>query len=135
MDLMGAINVSASGMSAQTARMKVLSENIANADSITGNNGGAYRRKQVFFKAELDRATGLTKVAVDRIKEDKQTPLKLVFEPANPLADERGYVAYPNVDTLVESTDMRQATRAYEANLQAIESAKEMMARSLDLIR
>ena len=135
MDLLQSMNVSAGGMAAQSARMKMISENIANADSVISDTGEAYRRKQIQFKAELDKATGLTNVKVDKITEDTETPLKQVYQPSHPAADARGFVMYPNVDTMVETVDMRESARMYEANMQAIESAKTMMARSLDLLK
>jgi flagellar basal-body rod protein FlgC len=134
MDLMKAIQASSSGMAAQSQRMQVISENIANADSLVGPDGGPYRRKKVFFET-LQNAQGLMEVRVSNVRSDYTTPLKQDFDPSHPLADENGYVSYPNVNTFVESTDMRDAARSYEANMSAIESAKEMMVRSLDLIR
>lgn len=134
MDLMKAVEVSSSGMAAQSKRMQVISENIANAESLVGPDGGPYRRQKVFFET-LQNAQGMMEVKVSSVKSDYTTPLKKDFDPSHPLADESGYVSYPNVNTFVESTDMRDAARTYEANMSAIESAKEMMARSLDLIR
>jgi len=135
MDLMQAVNISASGMAAQSTRMKVISENVANADSLITPEGGPYRRKIVSFETVLDSNSGLQKVNVSKISQDTTTPLKREYNPAHPLADENGYLARPNVNTMIESVDMRDATRAYEANMAAIESAKEMMVKSLDLIR
>lgn len=135
MDLMKSIAVSASGMQAQSTRMRIISENIANADSVQSPNGEAYRRQTVHFKDVLDRQTGMHKVQVSAVRRDTVTPLKMDYDPSHPLADENGFVAYPNVDSMVESVDMRQAQRAYEANMAAIESAKEMMTRSIDLLR
>ena len=134
MDLMQSINVSASGLRAQSARMKMHAENLANADSIISNKGTAYQRKQMLFEAEVNKQTGLTEVQA-QVVADTKSPFKTVYDPSHPLADEKGLLYYPNVNTLQESTDMRQASRMYEANMQAIESAKEMMARSLDMLR
>lgn len=134
MDLMKAVQVSASGMNAQSRRMQVISENIANADSLQTDDGGPYRRQKVFFKT-VTNAMGMQAVEVSKVRKDFTTPLKKDFDPSHPLADDQGYVSYPNVNTFVESTDMRDAARTYEANMSAIESAKEMMVRSLDLIR
>lgn len=135
MDLMKSIAVSTSGMNAQSTRMQVISENIANAQSIVTENGGPYRRKLITFESSVNRATGLTEVKVKDIKSDYETPLNREYQPHHPLADERGFLAKPNVSTLIEKVDMRDATRAYEANMAAIESAKEMMVKSLDLLR
>lgn len=136
MDLMQSISVSAQGMAAQSQRMKMIAENIANADSIERDGGGGpYLRKEIYFKAEVDRATGLTNVVVDRIEEDNDTPLKAIYEPTHDLADENGFVMYPNVNTTIENVNMREASRSYEANMSAIETARDMMARSLDLLR
>lgn len=135
MDLMKSVGVSASGMAAQSMRMQMIAENIANADSVTSPEGGPYRRKQIFFQTELDKATGLQKVKVSGVERDYQTPLKTEYNPASPYAGADGFVEMPNVNTSEENVNMRAASRAYEANMAAIESAKQMMARSLDLLR
>lgn len=135
MDLMKSIEVSASGMNAQSRRMQVISENIANADSLITETGEPYRRKLITFEAAINRATGLTEVEVKHVKPDYETPLKREYAPHHPLADERGFIAKPNVNTMLEQVDMRNASRAYEANMSAIESAKEMMVRSIDMLR
>lgn len=135
MDLMQSMHVSGSGMSAQSQRMKVLSENIANADSLQSEEGGPYRRQVMTFKTELDRQTGLRKVTVDDVYKDQKTPLGHEYDPTHPLADENGFITTPNVDTLIESADMRDAQRSYEANLNAIDTARQMMSRSLDILR
>lgn len=135
MDLMKSVQVSASGMAAQSQRMQVVSENIANANSLVTETGEPYRRKLITFEASINRATGLTEVNVKHVKPDYETPLKREYAPYHPLADEKGFIAKPNVDTLIEKVDMRNASRAYEANMSAIESAKEMMVRSIDMLR
>jgi flagellar basal-body rod protein FlgC len=135
MDLMKSVQVSASGMAAQSTRMQMISENIANADSLITETGEPYRRKLITFEAEINRATGLTEVQVKHIKSDYETPFKKEYAPHHPLADDKGFISKPNVTTLLESVDMRSATRAYEANMSAIESAKEMMVKSLDMLR
>ena len=135
MDLMNSINTSASGMKAQSLRMKVISENIANADSVLGKNGEAYRRKTVHFKAVVDKNSGMTTVSTGKVQDDMKTPFKQVLDPSSPYADENGIVNYPNVTTTFESIDMRDATRLYEANMAAIESAKQMMVKSLNMLR
>jgi flagellar basal-body rod protein FlgC len=136
MDLQASTAISASGLRAQNARMKVIAENIANADSTINAAGtGPYQRKMIAFRAEVDKASGAASVKVDRVAADRVTPYRMAFEPGHPLADEQGLVKYPNVDIAIESTDMREATRAYEANLMAIDTARQMMSRSLDLLR
>tara|TARA_R110000868_G_scaffold262401_2_gene521016 strand:+ start:3281 stop:3688 length:408 start_codon:yes stop_codon:yes gene_type:complete len=135
MDLMKSIAVSTSGMNAQSSRMQVISENIANAESIVTENGGPYRRKLITFESVVNRETGLTEVGVKSIKSDYDTPLNREYQPHHPLADAQGFIAKPNVSTLIEKVDMRDAARAYEANMAAIESAKAMMVKSLDLLK
>jgi flagellar basal-body rod protein FlgC len=135
MDLTKVIQVSASGMTAQTLRLRTIAENIANAESL-GETPGAqpYQRKLVTFKNILNRATGFTNVKVDRISKD-QSEFQKKFDPQHPAADKDGYVLTPNVNSLVELMDMRQAQRSYEANLSVIEVSKSMLARTLDLLR
>lgn len=136
MDLQAATAISATGLRAQNARMKVIAENIANADSTINAAGtGPYQRKMIAFRAQMDATSGAAAVKVDRVGADKVTPYRLAYEPGHPLADAQGLVKYPNVDIAVESADMREATRAYEANLMAIDTARQMMSRSLDLLR
>ncbi|MEC9291464.1 MAG: flagellar basal body rod protein FlgC [Pseudomonadota bacterium] len=135
MDLMDSMQTSLAGLRVQSARMTMLSENIANAESVQTPEGGPYRRQMMTFKAEVNRQTGMVEPKIAREYKDTQTPLKPIYDPSHELADENGFVLYPNVDTFVEQTDMRTATRSYEANLTAIESAKEMMVRSIELLR
>lgn len=135
MDLKDASMISASGLRVQSARMKVLAENIANADSTINAAGtGPYQRKMIAFRAALNKS-GAAEVKVDRVAPDRQTPYRLAYDPSHPLADAQGLVRFPNVDIAIESTDMREATRAYEANLMAIDTTRQMMARSMDLLR
>ena len=136
MDMLQAMKVSGGGMLAQAARIKIASENIANADSVQSADGsGPYRAKQIFFKSVLNRQTGLTEVQVDRVQPDTNTPLRAVYMPSSDLADARGFVQYPNVDSTLENLNLREAQRSYEANLGAISAAREMASRTLDLIR
>lgn len=135
MDLMAAMRVSGSGMKAQSMRMKVISENIANSQSLLSEDGGPYRRQTVYFQSAVDAATGQPTVKLAAIRKDYATPLNMTFEPNHPLADERGFVARPNVDTQIEAADMREAARAYEANMSAISTVKDMVQRSIDLMR
>ena len=135
MDLMRALNVSASGMKAQGTRLRVISENIANQDSV-GTTKGAdpYRRKTIVFRNILDKQTGATLVHVNKIGLDVSA-FKLAYEPYHPLADDDGYIKRPNVNGLIEMMDMREAQRTYEANLTVIESSKKMIQRTIDLLR
>ncbi|WP_420559139.1 flagellar basal body rod protein FlgC [Tepidicaulis sp.] len=135
MDFVKAMMVAASGLRAQSGRMRVIAENIANADS-TGTTPGAdpYRRKVVTFSNELDRELGVKKVQVDRPKLD-QSPFTLKYMPGHPAANDDGYVKTPNVNGLVEAMDMRQAQRSYEANLNVIQATRRMLGSTIDLLR
>jgi flagellar basal-body rod protein FlgC len=127
--------LSAAGMKAQGERLRVIAENMANGDSAaTAPGGDPYRRKMVTFQNVLDRELNMKLVGVDRVVEDK-TELPLKFDPTHPGANEDGYVKMPNVNTLVELMDMREAQRSYEANLNMIEVSKSMLSRTLDLLR
>lgn len=135
MDLMNSIDAAASGMRAQTARIKIISENMANAESGPTRPGGEpYRRKTISFKNEMDRATQTNKVKVASVDVDN-SPLRSRFDPGSPMADDKGYVQMPNVNTLIESADLREAQRSYEANLTAIETSRNMIRSTLDLLR
>lgn len=129
------MQVSAAGMRAQAARMRIISENIANANSTAREAGGdPYRRQIPVFEAELNRVTGMSTVRMTDIEYD-QSEFTLEYDPGHPAADGDGYVKTSNVQTLVEMMDMREAMRSYEANLNMIESAKRMQERALDLLR
>ena len=130
-----ALAIAASGLRAQSARMRIIAENLANASSTAREPGGdPYRRQIPVFEAELDRQTGLELVRMDRVSAD-QSEFELVHEPGHPAANAEGYVKYPNVNTLIELMDMREAQRSYEANLNMVESSRAMMQRALDLLR
>ena len=133
--LLSASRLAAAGLQAQSVRMRVVSENLANAQS-TGETPGAdpYARKTVTFRAELDRAAGFASVRLSDIGTDK-TPFRTEHDPANPAADEDGNVKLPNVNMLVEMADMREANRSYEANLQVIKQARAMVAGVIDLLK
>ncbi len=122
-------------MKVQGTRLRVISENLANADSLpTGPGKSPYRRKNIQFQNVLDRELGLNLVKVKKIGVDK-SEFNRRFEPAHPAADEKGYVQTPNVKTLIEVMDMREAQRSYEANLTAIRTARSMMRRTIGLLR
>ncbi len=134
-DLFKAMSISAAGMKAQGTRLRVISQNVANADSLPQDPSQLpYRRKVVTFKNELDRSTGIDTVRVDKITTDK-SDFQKKFDPSHPAADENGYVLTPNVNTLVEMMDMREAQRSYEANLSVIKASKSMLQRTIDILR
>ncbi len=135
MDLSKAMMISAAGMKAQGTRMRVIAENIANAkSSALSPNSDPYRRKVVTFSNEVDRELGFSRVKVNKVTHD-QSDFGLQFQPGHPAADENGYIKTPNVNGLIESMDMKQSQRSYEANLNSIEVSKKMMMRTLDLLR
>jgi len=135
MDLMKSIAIAASGLRAQSGRMRIIAENVANAESTPTKPGEApYRRKVSTFREEIDRETGTTKVALGAVKYDKSS-FKTRFEPGHPMADQQGFVQMPNVDSLIETLDMREAQRSYEANLNVITTTRRMLARTLDILR
>lgn len=130
-----ALKVGASGLAAQSERLRVVSENIANAQSTGDTPGGdPYRRKTITFTAALDRASGGSMVDVTNISRDP-TPFQLDFQPGNEAADENGYVKLPNVNTLIEMADMSEANRSYQANLQIMKQARELISMTIDLMR
>ncbi len=135
MDLTKALHISAAGMHAQGTRVRVIAENVANADSLADTPGGnPYRRKVVTFKNMLDRELGVRKVGVKRIAPDPSA-FGRRYEPGHPAADAEGYVKTPNVNGLIEMMDMRQAQRSYEANLGIIRLSKGMIERTIELLR
>ncbi|MCB9982251.1 MAG: flagellar basal body rod protein FlgC [Rhodospirillales bacterium] len=135
-EILNAMQISASGMRAQGTRIRVISENVANANT-TGETPGAdpYRRQTISFKNVLDREAGVKKVEVNKIGEDYEDKFKLKYEPGHPAANEEGYVKYPNVSPLIETMDIREAQRSYEANLGMIEQSRTMVMRTIDLLR
>lgn len=135
MELIKSIFVSAAAMKAQGQRMEVIAENIANADSL-GQTPGAdpYQRKVMLFRNLLDRDLGLDTLRVQKVDVDR-TEFPKRFEPGHPAANDDGYVLMPNVNSLIEMMDMREAQRSYEANLNMVETAKSMLVRTIDVIR
>jgi flagellar basal-body rod protein FlgC len=133
--LTAALKVAASGLGAQSERLRVVSENLANAQS-TGTSPGAdpYRRKTISFVSELDRSSGTSLVSVGSIDRDR-SDFPVEFQPGNEAADAKGYVKMPNVNTLIEMADMQEANRSYEANLQVIKQARELISMTIDLMR
>ena len=148
MSMFGGMEISGSALTAQRLRMNVTAENIANAETTKGADGNPYRRKEVVlqsvgqagtFGSQLSRAMGSSGVApggvhATEITED-QTTGKLVYDPSHPDADEQGYLRMPNVDTVTEMVDLIDAQRAYEANVTAMSAAKQMFAKTLEILR
>ncbi len=134
-NLIVSADIAVSGMKAQAERLRIISENMANADSIAGVPGEApYRRQVVTFKNYVDRATGAHLVKVDKVVKD-QSEFEKKYAPNHPGADAQGYVAMPNVNPLVEMMDMKEAQRTYEANMNVMRTAREMSSSVLDLLR
>ena len=135
MDFLKSIAIAASGLRAQAGRMRVISENIANADSTAPMAGGnPYRRKVATFRSEMDRALDANVVSLGRVRTD-QSNFRMKLEPGHPAADTNGYVRYPNVNPLIEMTDMRDAQRSYEANVNVIGATRAMIMRTLDILK
>lgn len=135
MDLMKSLKIAASGLGAQSHRMRIISENIANSDSTATTKGGdPYRRKVATFSQEFDRAIGAEVVQVGKVKNDT-SDFGLRYEPGHPAANDEGYIKTPNVNGMIEAMDMREAQRSYEANLNVITSARRMMAKTLEILR
>lgn len=134
-DMVNSLNIAASGMHAQSERLRVVAENIANSESLGKFPGDApYRRKIVTFRNQLDREVGADLVEVDKIGVDRSQFVKK-YDPYHPAADEKGYVETPNVNPVIEMVDMREARRAYEANLNVVEVTKGMLNQTISLLR
>ena len=135
MDFLKTISVAASGLKAQSGRMRVIAENIANADS-TADRPGAdpYRRKVPSFQRHFDRDLEANVVEMGRVAIDR-TAFRTRFDPGHPAADEKGEVKLPNVNSLIETVDMREAQRSYEANLNLISATRRMISRTLEILR
>jgi flagellar basal-body rod protein FlgC len=133
--LQASLRVAGSGLEAQSARLRVVAENIANAQS-TGTTPGAdpYQRKTITFEDALDRTSGMNLVQVQDIGTD-QTPFTVEHDPGNPAADADGNVKMPNVNMVSEMTDMREANRSYEANLQVIKQSRDLISMTIDLLK
>ena len=135
MDFSKSMAVAASGMRAQSERMKIIAENIANANSTSPTkDGDPYRRKIATISSEFDRELGAATVNAGKPVMD-QTAFRSRYDPGNPNADAQGYVKLPNVDSLVEIMDMREAQRSYEADLNVMDSTKQMLAKTIDLLK
>ena len=134
-DIIRTMRISGSGMRAQGQRLRVIAQNIANANSLPQEpNENPYRRKILTFRNEFDRAVGLEMVKVNRVRAD-MSEFNRRYEPSHPAADAEGYVLTPNVNTIIEMTDMREAQRSYEANMNVIKTSKSMLNSALELLR
>lgn len=134
-DFARSMGIATSGRRAPAGRMRVISENVANADSTAQNAGGdPYRRKVPTFTSALDRTLDARVVALGRVKPDTSA-FRVKYEPTNPAADANGNVKYPNVNPVIEMTDMRDAQRSYEANLNVISATRRMIQRTLDILK
>lgn len=135
MALFNVFDIAGSAMTAQSMRLNVVASNLANADSVTSSNGQPYRAQQVVFQAgPLNAASpkGVSGVSVARVVDDP-SPMRLVYDPSNPYADDRGYVTMPNVNVVEEMTNMISASRSYQANVEVMNTAKTLIQRTLTL--
>jgi flagellar basal-body rod protein FlgC len=135
LDFLKTMAIAASGLRAQAGRMRIISENIANADSTpTAPGADPYRRKIPTFQLEFDRALDANVVELGQPQPDK-SDFRLKYEPGHPAADANGNVKYPNVNSMVEMTDMREAQRSYEANINVITATRRMLQRTIDILK
>lgn len=134
-DLTKALHVSASGMDAQTMRLRVIAENLANQDTLGSTPGAdAFRRKTIAFDTKMDAALGTATVRVKRIGKDN-TDLPLRHDPTNPAANANGYIKVPNINSFIEIMDMREAERSYNANLAVMNATRGMLNRTIDMLK
>jgi flagellar basal-body rod protein FlgC len=135
MDFLKSLAIAASGLRAQAGRMRIISENIANADSTASAPGAdPYRRKIPTFTSELDRSLDAQVVALGNTQNDSSA-FQVKYEPGNPSADQNGNVKYPNVNSLMEMADMREAQRSYEANINVVTATRRMIQRTIDILK
>jgi len=134
-DLSTSADIAFSGMKAQAQRLKVIAENMANAESVSPVEGGEpYRRQVVTFKQYVDKETGADMVKVGKVVKD-ESPFVKKYDPNHPAADDKGYVSMPNVNPLIEMMDMKEAQRSYEANLSVVQTSREMNSKILDILK
>ena len=134
MSVFNGMRISASGLSAERLRIDIISSNVANVKTTRAENGGAYVRKVASFEENFDKKLGMLGVKAVAIEEDK-SPLRRLYEPNHPDADEEGYVEYPNVDLLVEMSELISASRAYESNIDTLNAQKNMISKALEIGR
>ncbi|MGM0702819.1 MAG: flagellar basal body rod protein FlgC [Pseudomonadota bacterium] len=132
MTMFSAFDISGSAMSAQSQRMNVTASNLANADSVAGPDGEAYRAKQVLFESRLQSGQGVGGVGVREVVEDP-SPMRQEYRPEHPLANDEGYVTMPNVEPVHEMVNMISASRSYQANVEVMNTSKQMMMKTLTL--
>lgn len=134
--MMSIFNIAGSALTAQSQRMNTAASNIANADSVSGPNGQPYRAKQVVFQMQpLGDAHSTHPIGGVGVKEvvESQAPFRRVYDPKNPMADQQGYINMPNVDVVAETVNMISASRSYQANVEVVNTAKSIMARTLTI--
>lgn len=135
-DLFSTMMVSSAGMRVQTERINVIAQNAANADTAPSKPGeNPYTRKTISFKQVLDKTSGTKLVTVDKVSEDKKSEYVRKYMPGHPAADEDGYVMMPNVSTIIEMMDMKEASKSYEANMGMFTQTRDMMSKTIDLLR
>ena len=135
-DMFSTMKISSSGMRVQTERINVIAQNVANADTAPQKAGeDPYTRKNISFKAVLDKQSGDKMVVVDKISEDKKSEYVKKYMPGHPAADADGYVMMPNVSTIVEAMDMKEASKSYEANMGIYTQTRDMVSKTIDLLR
>jgi flagellar basal-body rod protein FlgC len=135
MDFLKSMAIAASGLRAQAGRMRIISENIANADSTPSTAGGEpYRRKIPTFRSEFDQALDASTVSLGPTQPD-MSDFRLKYEPGHPAADANGNVKYPNINSMLEMSDMREAQRSYEANINVITATRRMLQRTIDILK
>lgn len=128
------MKISASALTAERLRMDIISSNVSNMSSTRTENGEAYRRKIAIFEENYDEKKGMLGVKATKIEEDK-SPLRKVYDPSHPDSDNEGYVEYPNVNILVEMTDLIASSRAYESNVETLNTQKAMVSKALEIGR
>ena len=135
-DFFATMKLASSGMRVQSERINVIAQNTANADTAPEKAGDLpYTRKQIMFKNVLDKASGEKMVAVDKVIDDKKSEYLKKYMPGHPSADADGYVTMPNVSSLVEAMDMKEATKSYQANMGMFTQTRDMMSKTVDLLR
>lgn len=134
MGIFSGMRISASALSAERLRMDIISSNVANMSTTRTENGGAYRRKIAIFEENYDKKLGMLGVKAVKVEED-ESPLRQVYDPTHPDANEEGYVEYPNVNILVEMADLIVASRAYESSVETLNAQKSMISKALEIGR
>ncbi|MDD3021020.1 MAG: flagellar basal body rod protein FlgC [Alphaproteobacteria bacterium] len=135
-DLLSTMKISGSGMKAQSERVRVIAQNMANADTAPSKAGELpYTRKTISFKNYMDKDVGAEMVEVDKISQDKTAEYTKKYMPGHPSADADGYVTMPNVTSLIEMMDMREASKSYEANMGMYTQTREMASKTIDILR